>query len=139
GATLGAQKTAKLFILDYSQSLSIVSFSDGSVVEGNSGTTNMVFHITVTPHDNVVTVGYSTQDGTAKAGVDYQAVTGTLTFNPGETDKTVVVPVIGDTLTEGDEIFFLNLEQLVNATVSDGQGEGLIIDDEGLAALSLSA
>jgi len=139
GAALGANSASQLYINDYDPTYPETHISDASVVEGNSGTTNAVFHVTVTPHTKVVTVSYVTVDGTAQAGSDYQATSGTLTFNPGETSKDVPVPVIGDTQVEGDELFFVNLHTLSAGYVVKGQGEGTIIDDEGFATLSLSA
>src|SRR5262245_44010751 len=102
-----------------------------TLAEGNSGTTNATFTVSLS---NVigqpVTVDYSAANGTATAGSDYQAVAGTLTFNPGETTKTVTVPVYGDTLDEPDETFFLNLSNASNATIQDGQAVGTIVNDE---------
>jgi len=77
-----------------------------------------------------VTVHYATGDGTAVAGSDYQAASGTLTFNPGETSKTIFVSVIGDRLAESSENFFVNLSQPTNAGVTSSQGVGTILDDE---------
>jgi parallel beta-helix repeat protein len=130
GATLGGQKTAKLFIIDYDTNLPSVFFSDVIITEGQSGVKNAVFTITMTPHDQTVLVGYGTSDGTAVAGTDYVAKTGTLTFQPGQLSKTVAVQIKGDAVLEDDEIFFLDLTSLPNATVTDGQGEGLIVNDD---------
>ena len=60
-------------------------------------------------------VAYNTSDGTATAGGHYQAKTGTLTFAPGETSKTITVPVNGDRLVEPNETFFVNLSTPTNA------------------------
>jgi hypothetical protein len=139
GAALGSQSTSSLYINDSKLNYPGTSFSDASAVEGETGTRNAVFHITVTPHAGVMTVSYATADGTATAGSDYQAVSGTLTFNPGETSKDVVVPIIGDTLVEGDEVFFLIHQGQSAGYVDRAPAEGIIIDDEGLATLSLSA
>jgi hypothetical protein len=68
-----------------------------------------------------VTVGYATTDGTATAPADYTATSGTLTFAPGETAKTVTVAVVGDTVFEGDETFTLVLSSPVNGTLGAGQ------------------
>jgi len=69
-------------------------------------------------------------DGTAANGVDYESAAGTLTFNPGETAKTVTVLINGDTSFEPNETFFLNLTSPVNATIGDAQGQGTITNDE---------
>jgi len=77
-----------------------------------------------------VTVNYSTADGTATAGSDYTATSGNQTFAPGEIDKTIPVPIVDDFLYEGDETFSLNLSNPANATISDGQGIGTIVDND---------
>ena len=87
-----------------------ISVSDATVLEGDVGNTNAVFTITLSPTSTLpITVHYQTQDGTAIAGSDYVSQTGTLTFNPGETTKTVPIAVSGDTADESDETFTLNL------------------------------
>jgi len=108
-----------------------VAINDVSVVEGNSGTTNAVFTVTLSSASTkTVTVSYSTANNTATAGSDYVASVGTLTFNPGETSKTISVLVNGDTMVEGNEMFFVDLTSATNATIADGQGVGTIIDDD---------
>jgi hypothetical protein len=77
-----------------------------------------------------VTVNYATADGTAVQPSDYTTASGTLTFAPGETSKTVTVNVNGDTSNEADETFFVNLSGASNATVSDAQGLGTIRNDD---------
>jgi chitinase len=76
------------------------------------------------------TVGYASADGSATAGSDYTAVSGTLSFAPGTTLQTIGVPVLGDTAVELDETFLVNLSAAVNATVADGQGQGTITNDD---------
>ena len=79
-----------------------------------------------------VTVHYATADGTATAGSDYTAASDTLlTFNPGETSKTVTVQVNGDMTVEANETFFVNLTNASGGTIVDGQGQGTITDDDG--------
>ena len=68
-----------------------------------------------------VTVEYETMDGTAEAGVDYVAQSGTLTFEPGERTQYVMVDVIPDTLVEPDETFFVNLRNPVAAQIGDAR------------------
>jgi uncharacterized membrane protein len=109
----------------------MVRVSDASVVEGNSGVRPATFTITLSAaYSQPVNVAYATADGTATAGSDYQAASGTLTFAPGDTSKTLSVQVIGDRLPEPNETFFVNLSSPTNATIADGQGVGTILDDE---------
>jgi hypothetical protein len=108
-----------------------LSINDVSVPEGNSGTTSATFTVTLNPaSDTTVTVNYATANGTAVAPGDYTATSGTLTFLPGETTKTIPVSVNGDTQLEPNETFFVNLSDAVNANIADGQGVGTIVNDD---------
>ena len=108
-----------------------LSVSDAQVIEGNSGTTDATFTVTLTPPAVTdVTVDYATSDNTATAGSDYVATSGTLTFAAGESTKTFTVPVIGDLLREGDETFFVNLSNTQGGSFSRQQGVGTIFDEE---------
>ena len=110
---------------------SSLSINDVTVTEGNAGTANATLSVTLSPAaTGTVTVSFATANGTATAGSDYVANSGTLTFNPGETVKTVTVVVNGDTTVEGNETFFVNLSAPSGATISDGQGQGTITNDD---------
>ena len=114
----------------------VLSINDVTVNEGNSGTTPAVFTVTLSGSTSLpVTVNYATADGTGKAGVDYQSATGTLTFAPGETTKSVTVQVIGNTVKQSDRTFLVNLSGAVQATIGDGQGLGTIKDDDAAPVL----
>ncbi|TAK89420.1 MAG: retention module-containing protein, partial [Burkholderiaceae bacterium] len=76
-----------------------------------------------------VNVNFATSNGTATAGADYTATSGTLTFAPGVTTQTVTVSILNDTLYEVSENFNVNLSSPVNATIADGLGIGTIRDD----------
>src|SRR5207245_1146231 len=104
---------------------------DVTLAEGNSGTTSFGFTVSLSVAINQpVTVNYATGNGTATAGSDYAAASGTLTFAPGQTSKTITVLVSGDRLGESDETFFVNLSSPTNGVIADGQGAGTIVDDE---------
>ena len=109
-----------------------LSINDVSVTEGNSGTVNANFTVTLSPaSDDNVTVAYATANGTATQPGDYTPTLGTLTFAPGDTTKTVSVAVKGDTTIEPDETFFVNLSAPTGgATLGDAQGQGTIINDD---------
>ena len=117
-----------------------LSVGSAAVVEGNAGTTTAAVVVTLANSrgHQTVTVHYATQDGTAVAGGDYVAASGTLTFAPGETSKTVLVPVAGDRLPEPDEYFVVNLSGARNAKITGGQGVVGIIDDEPRVSISHS-
>ncbi|MEA2710417.1 MAG: hypothetical protein QOF78_3018, partial [Phycisphaerales bacterium] len=106
--------------------------TDATVVEGHSGTANAVFTVTLEgAATSNVSVNYSTANGTATvAGGDYLATSGTLTFSPGQTSKTITVQVKGDRIGEADEQFYVNLNAATNATIIDSRGIGTIQDDE---------
>ena len=102
-----------------------------TVTEGNSGTTSAAFNVTLSATTtSTVTVAYATAPGSATAPADYASTSGTLTFNPGETAKQVTVQVEGDTLSEANETFSVNLSAATNATISDDSGLGTITDND---------
>jgi len=101
--------------------------------EGDSGTDVMQFPVTLSaPTDGPVTVHYATADGTATAGSDYEAVDSSLSFAPGETKKTIYVPVHGDTDIEPNETFTVTLSQANGAHLPAGAASatGVILDDD---------
>ena len=109
-----------------------MTINDVTLTEGNSGTSNATFTVTLSVASELpITVQYSTQNGTAVSGLDYDSITPTtLTFSPGVTTRTITVQVKGETLSEVDETFFVNLANPVNATISDTQGRGTIVNDD---------
>jgi CSLREA domain-containing protein len=116
-----------------------VSINDIQVTEGNSGTTNAVFTVTLSQASNLsVAIDFTTANGTATAGSDYETGSGKLTFNPGELTKTIEIKVTGDTQTEPNETFFLNLSNAANATIGDNQGLATITDDDDAPTLSIN-
>ncbi len=110
-----------------------ISITDVTANEGNAGTTAFTFKVNLSMANTcrIITVQYATADGTATlADNDYQTNAGTLTFNPGETQKMVMVLVNGDLNVEPNETFFVNLSNPVNATIADNQGQGTITNDD---------
>lgn len=104
---------------------------DLQIAEGNGGTADAVFTVALsTLSGKTVSVDYATEDGEAGAGADYQAVSDTLVFPPGETVRTVAVPVTGDLYNEENETFFLVLSAPANATLADDRAVCTIIDDD---------
>jgi|GEM_PF-6587983 len=72
------------------------------------------------PSTLTITVKYKTMNGTAHQRRDYTSTSGILTFLPGQTSKNISIPVVADTITEGNENFFVHLSKPVNAVISDG-------------------
>jgi large repetitive protein len=109
----------------------VLSVGDVTLAEGNDGTHNALVQVTVSePHGNSVTVNYNTADGSARSGSDYNAASGTLTFNRNETAKSILIPIRGDRLPEQDKTFFVRLANAKGAKVADGEGVVTIVDDE---------
>jgi hypothetical protein len=101
------------------------------VTEGDSGTTTLTFTVRLSaPATTGAAVSFRTVDGTARAGSDYTARTGSLTFPAGTTTATVAVTVRGDVTGEADETLVLLLHEPVNAGVADGSGTGTIVNDD---------
>lgn len=118
---------------------SAINISDVTLAEGNAGTTNFVFTVTLTPASaQPVTVDFATQNGTAIAGSDYAATAGTLTFVPGDTSETITVPVLGDATLEPDETFTVVLSNAPLATISDTSGLGTITNDDAAPTADLN-
>ncbi|MCC7265239.1 MAG: hypothetical protein IT369_22255 [Candidatus Latescibacteria bacterium] len=115
-----------------------LSINDVSVAEGNSGTRTLTFAVGLSAASSqTVTVAWATANGTATAGSDYVAATGTLSFSPGQTSRNVVVTVNGDVITEADETLTVNLSNPANATLGDAQGQGTITNDDATPSLSV--
>ena len=108
------------------------AINDVQVTEGNSGTSTATFTVTKAGATELASsVQVQTSDGTAVAGSDYVAMPLTqLTFAPGESTKTVTVTINGDTGFEPDETFVMTLSNPVNATISDAQALGTILNDD---------
>jgi large repetitive protein len=109
-----------------------LSINDVTIAEGDSGTKVLNFTVTLSTASNLtVTANYATANGTATAPSDYTAIASTLlTFNPGDTTKTVAVTINGDTGFEPDETFTVNLSAATNATISKATGTGTIQNDD---------
>ena len=108
-----------------------VSIADATVVEGDTGTTNMGFTVTLSKVSAApVTVGYATSNGTATAGADYTATSGTLTFAAGQVSQTINIGVLGDTTVEPGETVTVTLSNPSGATLSDASATGTITNDD---------
>lgn len=128
--------------------LPAISINDVQLAEGDTGNTNFDFTVSLSQaSDELITVDYSTVNGTGEFEdivavgtdsnldpADYLPTSGTIEFNPGETEKTITVEVLTDTeniLQETpDETFLLNLSNATNATLEDFVAQGTIIDDD---------
>lgn len=109
-----------------------ISIADLSMAEGNDGVTSFTFTVKLSKPAPAggVSVDYSTADGTAEAGFDYAATLGTLFIPEGETSGTITVEVFGNTRREGDETFFLDLSNVIGASLVDTRAVGTILNDD---------
>lgn len=108
-----------------------LSINNVTLVEGNTGTTIFYFIVSLSEASSeTITVNYATADGTATFADDYQAISGSLTFAPGELSKLVAVAVNSDTEIEPDETFTVNLSGATNAIIANGVGTGTIRNDD---------
>ena len=117
-----------------------ISVADARANEGAGAT--VAFEVSLsrafTGTSHRVTVDYATADGSATAGEDYTATSGTLAFAAGETSKTVNVPVLDDAVDEGEETFVLRLSNAAGARIADGEATGTIANDDPLQKMWLS-
>jgi hypothetical protein len=108
-----------------------VALSDVNVREPATGSNTAVFAATLsTISGRIVTVQYATADGTALAGSDYAAQSGTLTFPAGVTNQSLAVWVLADSVVERNETFAVNLSAPNGATIGRGQGLATIQDED---------
>jgi hypothetical protein len=131
----GHTTTSKRF--DLEPTAPALSLGDASVSEGNAGAT-LRFPVTLSrPVARDITVHYATSDGTAKAGDDYRATSGTVTVPAGSTSASVRVTVLSDKVREADERMHVTLSAPVDATIADGTAVGTIVNDDTRVGLRL--
>jgi glucose/arabinose dehydrogenase len=140
GATLADGTATGTITNDDTAPLPTLSIADVSISEGNSGTTNAVFTVTLSaqPGATPVTVSYATANGTAVAPGDFTATSGSLTFTGTTTSQTVSVPIVGDTTVEPNESFTVSLSNPAGATLADGTATGTITNDDSAPLPTLS-
>lgn len=135
-ATLGRASSATTIANDDTPATPQFSISDASMREGDAGFTTFTFKVALS-HTVPATVRVATADGTAQRPGDYVASAQTLTFAVAET-QDFSVQVVGDTVPEGTETFFVDLSSpacsgCAAPTFADAQGEGTIVNDDGVA------
>jgi subtilisin family serine protease len=116
-----------------------LSISSASALE-NAGT--FLFTVTLSgPSTTTVSVRFGTANGTATAGKngDYTSTSGTLSFSPGQTSRTVSVAVRNDSTVEANETFFVDLSRASGAAIAVSRGTGTILNDDVVAAAAFAA
>ena len=142
GATLGSDTRGTGTIVDDDTPPTVTSISDPTVTEGNAGTVDANFVVTLSGNaPSPVAIRYSTLDGTAKSPDDYDGVTNqTLNIAAGANQGTITIEVKGDTIPEGtNENFFVDLLSATGATLgSDTRGTATITDDDAQRSLTVT-
>ena len=116
-----------------------LSVDDISVTEGDAGIATATFTVTLSAASGkAVTFDWATSAGSATAGTDYFAASGSKTVAAGLTTTTVGITVNGDLADEPDETYGITLSNPGNATIADGSGSGTITDDDAAPTLSVA-
>lgn len=118
-----------------------LSVAGVALAEGNAGTTSFVFTALLSkPATSEVQVGFATLDAAATAPADYAATSGTLTFAVGESSKVLTVQVAGESLSEADEIFAIQLTRLSGDLENNAaEAQGTILNDDAPPTVSVAA
>ncbi|MEO8380121.1 MAG: Calx-beta domain-containing protein [Acidobacteriota bacterium] len=132
GATLQDDRgTATIVDDDASTPDSVFNVADLTMTETTGSSAFAVFRVTLSPaSSSSASIAYTTQDGTATSGADYLPVSGTLVFNPGQTERQVQVQVYGDALTEAAETLRLKLSSPSGAILGTATATATIVDDD---------
>ena len=132
GAFTSRQGTYEVEVTDVTATIRVAG---AAATEGDN--TGMLFRVTLeSASSGTVTVNYATADGTAKAGEDYTATSGTLTFAPGETEKTVAVTIIDDEVEDSGETFTLVLSDPSGGLLGNTEATGTIFNTESTLTMS---
>ena len=140
GATIADNQGVGTIINDDGLASPGISINNVTVTEGNSGTVNANFTVSLTASSvSTITVNYATADNSATlANNDYVTKSGVVTFTPGQTSQGVSITVNGDTAFEPNETFFVNLTTPANAIIIKAQGTGTITNDDVVGSADLN-
>ena len=139
-ATIASGQGQATVTIDNPNSLPAVSISGAAVTASATSSTTATFTVNLSgPSNLTTTVNYTTADGTAQAGTDYAATSGTLTFSPGATQQTINVTVDAAPWYDVSKTFSVQLSAASNASIASGQGQatGTINNPNALPALTI--
>ena len=132
GAFLTAPNSGTINIVDNDLKPNVSIAATASIAEGNAGTQNIAVNVTLsTPSVQTITVNYATADGTATAGSDYVASSGTVTIPAGSSSASINIPINGDTNSEPHETFTITLSNATNAAfIANAVANVTILNDD---------
>ena len=139
-AVLASNLAGAVLINSQTSTNPAIVISAGTVTVGTSGTAVLPFTVTLAgANPQTVTVDYTTADGSAIAGTDYTATSGTLTFAPGVTTQTVNVTVSGESTTTASKTLSVVLSGETNAIVTANSATGVVTYSTGTPAVSVAS
>ena len=116
-----------------------LTIANGAIDEGDAGSRSLALTVTLSAlTSDEVTVDWTTANGSAVSPADFTARSGTLSFAPGATTRTITVPIVGDRLDEPDETFRVRLSNPSGATIADGEAVATIRDDDDPPLISIA-
>lgn len=119
-----------------------ISPSTRTITEGDTGTADITYNVLLNITSPIaITVNYTVSGSGANqatTGVDFANTSGTLTFNPNELSKSIIVPIIGDTIYEPNETFTVTLSNPTNATIATATATGTITNDDAQPSFSIA-
>ncbi|MBI1324241.1 S8 family serine peptidase [bacterium] len=131
GGRSNVYEASRSSVWDLPANLPTAVIDDATIVEGQSGSRTMRFTVRLSNATDVpVTCDWSTADGTAQAGADYTAASGTVEIPAGETQGVIEIEVFGDRLLEDAETFDVRLNSVTNAYAEKNIAAGMITNDD---------
>ena len=129
--SLDSQKTPSPAVSSTLSLLPPVFVSEAAIAEGNVGSSEVEVPVILSVESSDrVTVDYHSNPESAQEGEDYEPVSGSLVFEPGQTSKQIMIPIVGDSQSEDNETFSISLNSPVNGVIGDGEASVLIVDDD---------
>jgi hypothetical protein len=116
------------------------TIEDATVQRLTNGETSLIFRVRLSNASaSIVSIAYTTEDDTARAGVDYRSVNGTLTFNPGDLEQEIAVPVLPDAATAIDLRLRVVLTSAAGVNLARGIAVGTIRPAAGIATATFTS
>jgi uncharacterized repeat protein (TIGR01451 family) len=137
-ATLGSPAIATLSIID-DDAVPSFSINDITQPEGTGANQSVTFTVTMSaPSGLAASVNYATLTGTATSPADFTGSAGILVFTPGETSRTITIPITGDSQQENDELFYVDLSSPTESSISDSRGIATLLNDDAAPSISVA-